>query len=502
MIRDHLRTAMRAVVPTGDLATRTARSGVWLTVTNISQRVLELIALLVLARLLTPADFGLLGIALLVLTGLDRFSQLGFSSALIQRHEENVDDYLDTAWTLQILRGIVLSGILLISAGPVATFFGAPTVEPILKVIAITPILAGLENPGVIYFQKDLQFHRQFLHLTSTTIVYVSVTIALALTWGNVWALVIGKVASELSNLGVSYLVHDYKPRLELDREAAWDLIGFGKWITASSIVRFMADEGDDFVVGWLLGPASLGFYRLAFRLGLTPASEVTGVIGTVMFPAYSKLQDDISAVRSAFFRTLQLVTAFTFPAGVGIIVVAPSFVEAVLGTQWLPMIAALQILSVYGLLLSLAGSFGPVWLALGRPDFSAKIGAVRFLVMAVLIYPATIRYGLVGTGGAVIAGFVFGALPIDLYVSRNLMNMSLGRFFRELSYPAVAAGCMGLAVWIVSETVVVESAIAELIVLILLGIAVYVLAAIVLVRGFGWSIEDDVRATVSALGG
>jgi len=502
VIRRHLLAVTRSFAPGGDLATRTARSGVWMTALNVSRRVLELVALLVLARLLTPDDFGLLGIALLTLTGLERFSELGFTSALIQRREENVDSYLDTAWTLQLLRGLILGGVTLLIAGPAADFFNEPAVEPILQVVALTPVLAGFENPGVIYFQKDLEFHRQFVHLISTSVVYVGVTIALAFVWGNVWALVVGKVVSEVSQTVVSYLIHGYRPRPAFDREAAGDLIGFGKWVTASGIIYFLADEGDDFVVGWLLTATSLGFYRLAYRLALTPASEITGVVSTVMFPAYSKLQDDLRAVREAFFKTVQLTTALTFPTGVGIFIVAPVFVEAVLGAEWVPMVDALQVLSVYGLIISLASSFGPVWLALGRPDFSAKVGALRVVVMAVLIYPATTEYGVAGTAGAVIAAYLIGGLPVDLYLATRLMEMRLVRFLRELVFPAVAAGSMGAVVWVARESLAFDAPVLELAVLVVLGVVVYALAVVVLVRGVGWKLEQNLRSVASALGG
>jgi len=502
MIRNRLRAARRVVAPTGDLATRTARSGVWLSISNISQRILELVALLVLARLLSPAAFGLIGVALLVLTAMERFSELGFTSALIQHRDEDIDQYLDTAWTLQILRGVLLAGILFGLSGPAAAFFDAPRVEPILQVIAVIPILVGLENPGVVYFQKDLEFHKLFLRLASKTLVYVTVTISLAFVWGTVWALVVGRVAAEVVSLLVSYLLHDYRPRPGFDLAAAKELVNFGKWIFAGSIVYFLNDEGGDFVIGWLLGAASLGLYRVSYRLALTPASEVTGVISTVMFPAYSKLQDDVRAVRETFLRTVQLVAALTFPISVGIVVVAPLFVRAVLGPQWTPMIGVFQVLTVYGLLLSLSGSFSPVWLALGHPDYSAKIGAARVVAMGVLVYPATTTYGLLGAAGAIFAAFAFVAFPIDIYVSKDLMDMRIRQYLRELAYPAVAAGTMGLVVWRVRDAVVLESALLELFGLIVLGVVVYFLAAAALVKLFGWKIDENVRGVFSALGG
>jgi len=502
VIRRHLRAVTRSFLPGGDLATRTARSGVWMTALNVTSRGLELVALFVLARLLTPDDFGLIGIALLVLTGLQRFSNLGFTAALIQRREDDVDRYLDTAWTLQIVRGILLAGIVVAVAGPAANFFDTPAVREILLVVAVIPVLAGLENPGVVYFQKDLEFHKQFVHLVSTSLLYVVVTVTLAFAWGSVWALVAGKVAAEVGMFVVSYVLHDYRPSLAFDREAALELIGYGKWLTAAGVVYFLADEGDDFVVGALLGATALGFYRLAYRVALMPATEVTSVVSTVMFPAYSKLQDDLGAVRDAFFRTIQLTTAITFPMGVGIIVVAPLFVETVLGAQWTPMVGALQVLSVYGICLSMAASFGPVWLALGRPDLGAKIGALRVVVMAAVIYPATMRYGYAGTGGAVAAAYLLGALPADLYFSRNLVELRVRRFLAELAYPVAAAGGMGAVVWFVRESLTIGSTLLELVVLICLGVVVYAVAVLVLTRGLGWELEGNVRGVADALGG
>ena len=501
MIRRHLRAVTRSLLPGGDLETRTVRSGVWLTALNVSRRALELLALLVLARLLTPDDFGLLGIALLTLTGLERFSNLGLTSALIQRAEDDVDQYLDSAFTLQVARGLLLAALVVALAGPAATFFGEPAVRPILIVVALTPILTALENPGCIYFQKDLEFHKQFVFLLSTSLSYVIVTIALAFVLGNVWAMVFGKVVSEAVQTVVSYLIHDFRPSLSFEREPAMALINYGKWLTASGFIYFLADEGDDFVVGWLLSAASLGFYRLAYRLALTPVSEVTGVVSTVMFPAYSKIQDDIPAIRSGFLRTLQLTTALTLPIGAGIIAVAPVFVEGVLGAQWTPMVIALQILALYGVFVSVTASFHPVWLAIGHPDYGAKIGLVRVIVMAAVIYPATIRYGLLGTGGSVLFAYVVGGLPLDLYLARSQLELSLGRFFGVLAYPTAAAGAMGAVVWVVRDTVDLGLPLVELAVLVALGVVCYVAFGLALARGVGWGIEGDIRRLAGAFG-
>ena len=501
MIRRRLRALRRSLTPGGDLETRAVRSGVWLTALNVSRRTLELLALLVLARLLTPDDFGLLGIALLTLTGLKRFSNLGLTSALIQRTEEDVDRYLDSAFTLQFARGLLLAGVVVALSGPAADFFGEPAVEPILRVVALVPVLTGLMNPGVVYFQKDLEFHRHFVFLLSTSLVYVVVTITLAFVLGNVWAMVFGKVLSEATQTVVSYLIHDYRPSVSFEREPAMALINYGKWLTASGFIYFLADEGDDFVVGWLLSAASLGFYRLAYRLALTPVSEVTGVVSTVMFPAYSKIQDDVPAIRGGFLRTLQLTTALTLPIGAGIIAVAPVFVEGVLGAQWTPMVIALQILAVYGVFVSVTASFHPVWLAIGHPDYGAKIGLARVVVMALVIYPATLQYGLLGTGASVLVAYLVGGMPFDLYLARTTLELPLRRFFGVLAYPTAAAGTMGAVVWVARDALDLGLPLVELAVLVVLGVVCYAGFALVLARGVGWGIERDIRRLAGAFG-
>lgn len=501
-VPNRLRSLRTLLTPSGGLATKTVRSGVWLTATNVVVRGLELVSLLVLARILSPADFGLIGIALLVLTALDQFSNLGLGAALIQHRADNVDRYLDTTWTLQIVRGVLLAGITYVLAAPAARFFAAPEVEPIIQVIAVLPLLIGLRNPGVVYFQKDLQFHRQFTYLVTNSVVYFVVTVTLAVLWGSVWALVFGNIAARVSDMLASYLLHDYRPRPRIDVDAVRELVGFGKWVTASGIIYFFTDEGDDFVVGWLLGAASLGLYRLAYRVALAPATELTNVVSTVMFPAYSKLKGNVGDVRAAFLRTIQLTTAVSVPASVGVIVVAPLFVETVLGTQWVEMTVALQILSLYGLFLSLSSSFTPVWLAMGKPDYTAKIGGLRVVAMALVIVPATTEFGIEGAAAAAGAAYVIVGLPLELYLATRLLDFSLAGFARELAYPLAAAAAMAAVVLTARSAVETGFPTLDLALLILLGVAVYAAVALLFIKRLGWRLERNVRELVTAFSG
>lgn len=476
------------------------KSGIWATITNILDRGLQLLMVAILARMLTPADFGLLGIALLTLSAFKRFSNIGFDQALIQKGSGNVDSYLNTYWSIEILRGLLLAGLLLLVAPLVAGFFDEPRATPILRVIALTPLLLGLRNPGIVYFRKDLEFDKQFVYTMSGSVTNFVVALAVALATQSVWALVLGYVSSDAARLLASYAIHDYRPRPGFDLEVAKDLFGFGKWITGSESVYFLINQGDDAVIGWVLSATSLGLYQVAYQFAKAPATEISQIISSVAFPAYSQLQDDIPALRTAFFRTLQVTMVISFPASVGIAVVAPTFVEAVLGPDWTPVVPVMQLIAVYGLLIALGSAYSPVWKALGRPDYMAKLGVFRLVLTALIIIPVTREFGIVGTAAAVLGVYVFPVMPIDVYLVIRSVETSLGRLLREISYPAVASLLMGGVVYWLQSTLTLPWALLELAVLVAVGAAVYGAAVAALELGLNWHLRETLRNFAGAI--
>ena len=486
-----LRRLLTRLTPGGDLSERTAKSGIWVAVMNVADRGLQLLMVAILARMLSPEDFGLLGIALLTLTALKRFSNLGFDQALIQNASTDVDSYLNTYWSLEIVRGVVLTGVLLLAAPYVAGFFGEPRATPILRVIAATPLLLGFRNPGIVYFKKKLDFHKQFVYTLSGSVTNFVVALAVAIATRSVWALVFGYVASDAARLLVSYLTHGYRPRPGFDVDAARDLFGFGKWMTGAGIAYFVLNQGDDAVIGWVLTAASLGFYQVAYRFAKAPATEISQIISSVAFPAYSQLQDDIPSLRTAFYRTLQVTTFIAFPVAVGIAVVAPTFVEAVFGPEWLPMVPAMQLIAVYGLFIALGSTYSPVWKALDRPDFMTKLAVIRLLATAVVIIPATRRFGITGTAATVLGVYLFPIMPIDVYLVIQSVDTSLGRLLQELSYPAAASFLMGGVVYWLQNTLSPGSMLLELVALVAAGAAVYGAAVAVLETQLRWGLRQ-----------
>jgi O-antigen/teichoic acid export membrane protein len=473
-MRRLLRRLKRALSPSGTLASRTIVSALWTGFTNASGQVLQITLLVVLARVLSPADFGLYGIATLTLTALQRFSRLGFDQALIQRREADIDPYLDTTFTLQILRGALIAGITVVGAPLVADFFAEPRATAILRAVALVMLIQALYNPGTVYFEKELSFHKEFLMSFSGASSRFVVSIGYALVSPTVWALVVGAIAGNLVQLGVSYAVHDYRPWPRFDRDRAAELIGYGKWIFGSSVVSFFYSDGDDIFVGRVLGSASLGLYQVAYRLSNAPATEIAHTISRVSMPAYSKIQDDEAALQAGFHRVLQFSSLASVPTGVGIAVVAPVFVPTFLGDGWGGMVAPMQVLALFGVLRSVRTCASPLFKALGRPDLTAKIHAVRLLLMVVTIYPLTRAFGLVGTAASVLSTSAVG-VPIATALVVRLIGDDVRSLAAVVSVPVGGSLLMGGAALAVRRTVSATAGSAvSFAATVLAGVAVY----------------------------
>ena len=397
------------------LSKKVVRGGIWVFALSFTNRGLGFIRTIILARLLAPSDFGLLGIAMLAISTLETFSQTGFQAALIQK-KENVDSYLDTAWTVSAVRGVLLFLILFFSAPLVATFFNSPQATLVIKIIAVSTLLSGFRNIGILFFQKELEFNKQFFYEFSTTLVDITVVISLAFILRNVWALVWGGLAANFVRLFMSYILHSYRPRIRFDKAEFKELFGFGKWVLGSSILVFLVTQGDDIFVGKMLGVTALGLYQMAYLISNLPATEIAHLASQVTFPAYSKLQNDVKRLRQAYLDVLQLTAFVSIPMAGGIFILAPEFTEIFLGAKWRPMVPAMQVLVLAGLTRSIANTAGTFFVATGRPQIDTLWEIARLFVLAALIYPFAMKWGLTG---------------VSIVVFLSILIMSIGFGFK-----------------------------------------------------------------------
>jgi O-antigen/teichoic acid export membrane protein len=474
------------------------KGGFWVFTLRITQQIFYLIRLIVLARLLAPHDFGLLGIAVLTMAALETFSQTGFQAALIQKRD-NIEAYLNSVWTVLIIRGVVLFTILYFIAPLAADFFGAPEAKRIIQVIGISILLQAFTNIGVIYFKKELEFKKQFAYQLSGTLVDFIVAVSAALLLRSVWALIFGLLAGRAVRCIVSYIIHPYRPHLSLDLDKVKELFGFGKWILGSSTLVFLITQGDDVLVGKILGVTMLGFYQMAYRISNTPATEIAHVISQVTFPAYSKLQDNIPKLREAYLKVLQ-VTAFLSSLIAGLIfVLSPDFTSIFLGEKWMPMVPAIQILVFAGLVRSLAAVAGYIFYAVGKPRIDTTLQIVRLFVLVALIYPFTIKWGILGTSIVVFLSIFISNIGFSLMVIK-ITECGAKNFTKTILFPLVNGLITSLLV--IRLKTMMGTGILELITFICLGILIYLIMTYLSDKFFNHKMHSLIKESFQSLRG
>jgi len=478
------------------LTSRMIQGGFRVFFLRLINQALYFVKLIVLARLLAPRDFGLMGIALLTMAILDTFTRTGFQESLIQK-KENTEKYLDSAWTLLILRGLLLFIILFLSAPAAASFFKTPEAAAVVRVFGISVLLGALTNIGVIYFQKELEFHKQFLFQLAGILTTFVVTITLAILLRNVWALVLGMLTGNGVQTVLSYVLHPYRPRFNFDRRQVKELFGFGKWVMGSSILVFLVTQGDDIFVGKLLGAAMLGLYQVAYKISNAPTSEVTHALQPILFPAFAKLQDNIRSLRETYLQALQFIAFLSFPLAGLIVVLGPDFTRLFLGEKWLPMIPALQALALAGMVRALLGSTGPLFYGMGKPKIETLWEFVRLLVMLILIFPLTMKWGILGTSLVVLLSVFISGLGFSVFALR-LTGCPFKGFIKVLLLPLAKTLAAGGAVWTLRTWLGMNTAV--FIFLALVGIVIYVLLTCLFERAMIRKLWDKARLNLGIL--
>ncbi len=382
---------------------RAVSAGAWALALRIVERGLGLLRTVILARFLAPADFGLFGIALVTLSALETLSQTGFHQALVHR-KGDIRPYLDTVWTVQLLRGFALASVLFVAAPTIAIFFGEPAASPLLRALGFGVLLQGAVNVGIVDFQKQLEFRRRFDYQAMGAAAELVASVAAALYFRNAWALVVGYVIGSLVRSVASYVVHPYRPRLRWDGDQIRTLYSFGKWISGSSLIIFLITQGDDILVAKLMGAAALGLYQMAYLLANTPATQVTHLLSEVSFPVYAQIQHEPFRLRAAFFRALETTAFVSLPLAVAIVALAPTVVPLVLGEAWREVVPAMQVLAVCGAIRSIGAANGALYHGTGHPRFDTTTAAIHLALVGILIYPLVTRWGIFGAAVAVTA--------------------------------------------------------------------------------------------------
>jgi len=393
----------------------------WITLLRILTRGVTFVRLAILGRLLTPTQFGLFGIASLLLSFLEILTETGINVFFVQE-KKDIKEYINSAWVVSIARGIILS-VLIICAAPFITgFFNSPDAYPSILLIALVPFIRGFINPAIITYQKELLFHKEFRLRTIIFFVDVAVSIIAGFITRNAISFVYGLIASAIVEVILSYMLFSLWPKFTFHYQQIAHIIKRGWWVTLTGIFLYFSDNGDNIAVGKLLGSGSLGIYQVAYKFSTLPISEITGVVNQVVFPVYTKFADDKARLWKAFVKVSVLSSLGACVLGLGIFFLAKPIILLFMGGQWLAAVPAIQILALYGVLRTIFGNVAPLFLALGKQDYVAKMTLFRTIALFIIIIPCVTNYGMVGAGYAMLFS-MFAEIPIISYFTYRIFK-------------------------------------------------------------------------------
>jgi lipopolysaccharide exporter len=359
-------------------------SGSWLIAAQGLERCLGLVSIAILARLLLPADFGIVAVAGTVVAAVEILSAFGFDWALLRQRDLSTS-YLNTAWTLRVLLGLFTLTALALVGPTAATFYRLPQLTLVLLALGLGSFVGSLENIGTVYFRRDFDFHREFLLRAISKLSGFLVTVTAALIYRSYWALVAGMLAMRAASTLASYGLHHYRPRPTLAK--ARELVGFSSWLLIGNLVDYFSQRFYDLYLGRVFGPTANGLFSVAGELARMPVSEVAAPINRV---AYSKYSEDVRANRGlaqSYLKTASLIWMVSLPMCAGIAAVAPEAVALLLGPRWADAETIVRLLALGTVFTVLTANTHYVYWALGHTRIVAIISAVG----AVAVIPVTV---------------------------------------------------------------------------------------------------------------
>lgn len=393
-------------VETGSLREVFVRGISWLGAGKVVTRAVAFVKTAVLARLLTPSDFGIFGVASIILNLLEVLTDTGINVFLVQE-KDKVDDYIDTSWIVSIARGAVISVVIIVFSGIIAGFFNTPEARYLILLISVVPFIRGFINPSVVKFQKELTFHKEFYFRTFLFTVDALVAVGLSFLTHSPSAIVWGMIADAILEVFLSFIIVKPVPKLEFNLGLTKEVVNRGKWVTLAGIFEYFFLHGDDIVVGKVLGATPLGLYQVGYRVSILPITEVADVFGRVAFPAYVKILDDPAKLKRVFLRILSGISILVIPFGVVLFVFTEPLVRVILGSQWLGVIPALKILSIYGVIKAIVYPAYAVFFAAKKQNYVTYATLAGIIGLFGSILPLVSKYGIVGAAMAALIGTI-----------------------------------------------------------------------------------------------
>lgn len=379
---------------------QTAIKGItWLSFNKIAAKIFSATKLIIFARFLSPETLGTVGLSYMGLSMLQIFTETGFAQAAIQ-DKKDLEPKLTTIWMSEIFRGFLVAGLLFTLSGFIDIFFNVKAQE-FTKILALSSIISSFANPNIISMQRNLAFKRSSVFQTATSLLENISTIIFVFLLKSPYALVYGSLVGAIfRTLGSFIVVRFYFSKF--DFQILKKLFQYGRWVTGGSILTYLNDQIDDFTVAKLLGAGQLGYYQTAYKISNLPTTESTGLLYQVFFPIFSSIDSKKKDIDKLFNKVIGLSLLISGLFIVGIIIVAPLFVDVFMGSNWRPILPALYILSVFGFLRANTSLAVSIFDANNLPSVAFKSNLIKFVILSIIVVPMTLKFSYLGTAASV----------------------------------------------------------------------------------------------------
>jgi O-antigen/teichoic acid export membrane protein len=428
----------------------------------------RLIVAVLLARLLAPRDFGLAGMVLVFSSLVLVFSDLALGAALVQREKLTDHDRATAFWT-SIGAGVLFTLIGLAAAGPLASFYHEPDVKPLLLVLSSTFLISSIATTHEALLVRDLQFRAVELRVMVGLLCGAAAGIVTALNGGGPWAIIAQQVTTALVTTVLIVKRSPWRPTFRFSRAALRDLGGFSGFVLGHRLLYYIHRNADNLLIGRFIGAAGLGVYGLAYNVMLIPFSRIAGPIQQVLFPAFSRMQDEPERIAALWIRATRLVGAISIPALCGLVVVAPDFVPVVFGDRWHEAVPLIQILAWVGLLQSLQTLNTEILQARDRTSTIFRFSLV-FFVAHLTAFVVGLHWGVVGVATAYAISSTL-VEPVFTWLTARAVGLSPLKLLQSFWGIVQAAVVMGAVVFVL-RSVLVDAGAGELVRLVLCVIA------------------------------
>ena len=401
-------------------------------------------AIIILARLLTPEDFGIVAIASSILSVVQSLTELSLSNALI--HKDSVErSHVDTAWTMALIWAAIIVAFFSAMAWPLAQLYAMPQLVPVFFVSGLTGAVVGLHNPHVTLLTKQLRFGPMATAQFVQRFLGLFTAIVLALLYHSYWSIVAGNFLGALLAMLLTYVLAPYRPRFSLAHVR--EIWSFSGWIFFKQVCETVNWRIDQLMIGAIVPKAQLGIYAMADSLAVIPSRETVQPLRQTLFPGLAHLNGDHSRMRQASLRAQATLAMAVAPLGVGLAVVAEPAVRIGLGEKWLETVPYVQIAALLYTFGTFSIALQPIAMALGKTKILFMQQAAVLLLKVPLLVVGLTYGGLIGAALArCFAEFV--SMILEMWATKILTGVSVGAQAVSHSITVVALATMSLGIY------------------------------------------------------